>query len=67
MLNLMRERGCELDFVSFNILINVRLKLGSLELNLAMDFLNEVRRSGIRLDIIIYNIFISVCFREFNL
>lgn len=67
MLNLMRERGCEPDLVSFNTLINARLKSGPLGPNLAMDLLNEVRRSGIRPDTITYNTLISACSRESNL
>ncbi|KAL2920793.1 hypothetical protein RDABS01_012284 [Bienertia sinuspersici] len=67
MLNLMRERGCEPDLVSFNTLINARLKSGPLGPNMAMDLLNEVRRSGIRPDAITYNTLISACSRESNL
>lgn len=67
MLDLMRERGCEPDLVSFNTLINARLKSGPLEPNLAMDLLNEVRRSGIRPDTITYNTLISACSRQSNL
>ncbi|CAO2838272.1 unnamed protein product [Amaranthus hypochondriacus] len=67
MLNLMQERGCEPDLVSFNTLINARLKSGPLEPNMAVDLLNEVRRSGIRPDTITYNTLISACSRESNL
>ncbi|XP_021774802.1 pentatricopeptide repeat-containing protein At3g18110, chloroplastic-like isoform X1 [Chenopodium quinoa] len=67
MLNLMRERGCEPDLVSFNTLINARLKSGSIGPNLGMDLLNEVRKSGIRPDTITYNTLISACSRESNL
>ncbi|GMH28176.1 hypothetical protein Nepgr_030019 [Nepenthes gracilis] len=67
LLNLMRQRGCEPDLVSFNTLINARLKSSPMEPNLAIDLLNEVRRSGIRPDIITYNTLISACSRESNL
>lgn len=67
LLDLMRERGCVPDLVSFNTLINARLKSGAMEPNLALQLLNEVRRSGIRPDIITYNTLISACSRESNL
>lgn len=67
LLELMRTRGCEPDLVSFNTLINARLKSGSLVSNLATELLNEVRRSGLRPDIITYNTLISACSRESNL
>ncbi|XP_074320390.1 pentatricopeptide repeat-containing protein At3g18110, chloroplastic [Silene latifolia] len=67
MLDLMRERGCEPDLVSFNTLINARLKSGALEPNLTIELLNEVRGSGIRPDTITYNTLISACSRESNL
>ncbi|XP_027360486.1 pentatricopeptide repeat-containing protein At3g18110, chloroplastic [Abrus precatorius] len=67
LLDLMRERGCVPDLVSFNTLINARMKSGAMEPNLAMQLLNEVRRSGIRPDIITYNTLISACSRESNL
>ncbi|KAK9732496.1 hypothetical protein RND81_04G003900 [Saponaria officinalis] len=67
MLDLMRERGCEPDLVSFNTIINARLKAAPLEINLAIDLLNEVRKSGLRPDTITYNTLISACSRESNL
>ncbi|KAL6956680.1 hypothetical protein U1Q18_004847 [Sarracenia purpurea var. burkii] len=67
LLDLMRERGCEPDLVSFNTLINARLKSGSMVPNLAIDLLNDVRKSGLRPDIITYNTLISACSRESNL
>ncbi|CAI9774230.1 unnamed protein product [Fraxinus pennsylvanica] len=67
LLNLMRERGCEPDLVSFNTLINARLKSGPMTPNLGIELLSEVRRSGIRPDIITYNTLISACSRESNL
>ncbi|KAH1157041.1 hypothetical protein GYH30_029705 [Glycine max] len=67
LLDLMRERGCVPDLVSFNTLINARMKSGAMEPNLALQLLNEVRRSGIRPDIITYNTLISACSRESNL
>ncbi|KAL3524515.1 hypothetical protein ACH5RR_017349 [Cinchona calisaya] len=67
LLDLMRERGCEPDLVSFNTLINARLKSEPLSPNIALELLNEVRRSGIRPDIITYNTLISACSRESNL
>ncbi|KAG5242088.1 pentatricopeptide repeat-containing protein [Salix suchowensis] len=57
LLELMHERGCKPDLVSFNTLINARLKL----------LLNEVRKSGLRPDIITYNTLISACSRALNL
>ncbi|XP_017407985.1 pentatricopeptide repeat-containing protein At3g18110, chloroplastic [Vigna angularis] len=67
LLDLMRERGCVPDLVSFNTLINARMKSGAMEPNLALQLLNEVRRSGITPDIITYNTLISACSRESNL
>nr|KYP52671.1 hypothetical protein KK1_025413 [Cajanus cajan] len=67
LLDLMRERGCVPDLVSFNTLINARMKSGAMEPNLALQLLHEVRRSGIRPDIITYNTLISACSRESNL
>ena len=67
LLDLMRSRGCEPDLVSFNTLINARLKSGTMVTNLAIELLNEVRRSGIQPDIITYNTLISACSGESNL
>ncbi|KAJ7969244.1 Pentatricopeptide repeat [Quillaja saponaria] len=67
LLDLMRQRGCEPDLVSFNTLINARLKSGAVVANLAAGLLDEVRRSGLRPDIITYNTLISACSRESNL
>ncbi|XP_044478117.1 pentatricopeptide repeat-containing protein At3g18110, chloroplastic-like [Mangifera indica] len=67
LLDLMRKGGCEPDLVSFNTLVNARLKSGSMVPNLGIDLLNEVRKSGIRPDIITYNTLISACSRESNL
>ncbi|PON99411.1 Pentatricopeptide repeat [Trema orientale] len=67
LLDVMRERGCEPDLVSFNTLINARLKSGDLVPNLAVELLDEVRRSGLRPDIITYNTLLSGCSRESNL
>ncbi|XP_057800598.1 pentatricopeptide repeat-containing protein At3g18110, chloroplastic [Salvia miltiorrhiza] len=67
LLDLMRERGCEPDLVSFNTLINARLRSGPMTPNLGIELLGEVRRSGIRPDIITYNTLISGCSRESNL
>ncbi|XP_074357621.1 pentatricopeptide repeat-containing protein At3g18110, chloroplastic-like [Apium graveolens] len=67
LLHLMRERGCEPDLVSFNTLINARLKSGSIEPNMARELLSEVRRSGLQPDIITYNTLISACSRGSNL
>ncbi|CAI9100097.1 OLC1v1037027C1 [Oldenlandia corymbosa var. corymbosa] len=67
LLDLMRERGCEPDLVSFNTLINARLKSGPMTPNLSIELLNQVRRSGIRPDIITYNTIISACSREANM
>ncbi|KAA0059944.1 pentatricopeptide repeat-containing protein [Cucumis melo var. makuwa] len=67
LLDLMRKRGCEPDLVSFNTLINARMKSGPMTPNLSLQFLNEVRKSGVRPDIITYNTLISACSRESNL
>ncbi|WCJ27925.1 Pentatricopeptide repeat (PPR) superfamily protein [Euphorbia peplus] len=66
-LDLMRERGCEPDLVSFNTLINARLRAGAITEDMAVELLNELRRSGLRPDIITYNTLISACSRESNL
>ncbi|TXG48675.1 hypothetical protein EZV62_024550 [Acer yangbiense] len=67
LLDVMRKRGCEPDLVSFNTLINARLKAGAMMPNLGIELLNEVRSSGLRPDIITYNTLISACSRESNL
>lgn len=67
LLDVMREKGCEPDLVSFNTLINARVKSNSLEPNLAIQQLNEVRAAGLRPDIITYNTLISACSKESNL
>lgn len=67
LLDLMRERGLEPDLVSFNTLINARLKSGHILPNLAIELLDEVRNSGLRPDIITYNTLISACSRASNL
>nr|XP_010318267.1 pentatricopeptide repeat-containing protein At3g18110, chloroplastic [Solanum lycopersicum] len=66
LLELMHERGLEPDLVSFNTLINARLKSGPMTPNLAIELLDEVRSSGIQPDIITYNTLISACSRESN-
>ncbi|KAI3705844.1 hypothetical protein L1987_76088 [Smallanthus sonchifolius] len=66
-LDLMRERGCEPDLVSFNTLINARFRSTKMEPNMAFDLLNEVKRSGLRPDIITYNTILSACSRDSNL
>ncbi|KAF5735418.1 pentatricopeptide repeat-containing protein [Tripterygium wilfordii] len=65
--DVMRERGCEPDLVSFNTLINARLKAKAMSPNLAIELLNEVRRSKLRPDVITYNTLISACSRASNL
>ncbi|GER46771.1 pentatricopeptide repeat-containing protein [Striga asiatica] len=67
LLDLMRKSGCEPDLISFNTLINARLKSGPMSPNLGLELLDQVRRSGIRPDIITYNTLISGCSRESNL
>ncbi|MED6204541.1 hypothetical protein PIB30_010093 [Stylosanthes scabra] len=67
LLDLMRERGYEPDLVSFNTMINARMKSGAMVPNLAFQLLEQVRRSGVRPDIITYNTLISACSRESNL
>ncbi|XP_057479223.1 pentatricopeptide repeat-containing protein At3g18110, chloroplastic isoform X1 [Actinidia eriantha] len=67
LLRLMRERGCEPNLVSFNTLINARLKSEKIVPNLAIELLDMVRKSGLRPDIITYNTLISACSRENNL
>ncbi|CAM8908963.1 unnamed protein product [Rhodiola kirilowii] len=67
LLDVMHERGCEPDLVSFNTMINARLRSGPMEPNLGVELLEQVRRSGIRPDIITYNTLISACSRESNL
>nr|XP_043614234.1 pentatricopeptide repeat-containing protein At3g18110, chloroplastic [Erigeron canadensis] len=66
-LDLMHERGCEPDLVSFNTLINARFRSTKMEPNMAFDLLNEVKRSGLQPDIITYNTLLSACSRDSNL
>ncbi|CAA0824738.1 Pentatricopeptide repeat-containing protein -chloroplastic [Striga hermonthica] len=67
LLDLMRKSGCEPDLISFNTLINARLKSGPMTQNLGLELLDQVRRSGVKPDIITYNTLISGCSRESNL
>jgi leucine-rich PPR motif-containing protein len=67
MFDLMRERGCEPDIVSFNTLINAKVKSCAMVSGLAMQLLDEVGKFGLRPDIITYNTLISACSRESNL
>ncbi|CAH9122225.1 unnamed protein product [Cuscuta epithymum] len=67
LISLMREQGCDPDLVSFNTLINARLKSGPMTPGLAIELLDEVRSSGLRPDIITYNTLISACSRNSNL
>ncbi|GAV69281.1 PPR domain-containing protein/PPR_1 domain-containing protein/PPR_2 domain-containing protein/PPR_3 domain-containing protein [Cephalotus follicularis] len=67
LLDIMREKGCEPDVVSFNTLINSRLKANAMVPNLAIELLNEVRKSGLKPDVITYNTLISACSRELNM
>ncbi|CAN8258935.1 unnamed protein product [Cochlearia groenlandica] len=67
MLDAMRQRGCVPDLISFNTLINARLKSGGLTPNLAVELLDMVRNSGLRPDAITYNTLLSACSRDSNL
>uniref|UniRef100_A0A7N0TZJ1 PROP1-like PPR domain-containing protein n=1 Tax=Kalanchoe fedtschenkoi TaxID=63787 RepID=A0A7N0TZJ1_KALFE len=67
LLDVMHARGCEPDLVSFNTMINARLRSGPMEPNLAVELLTQVRKSGLRPDIVTYNTLISACSRESNL
>ncbi|GAA0147028.1 hypothetical protein LIER_06829 [Lithospermum erythrorhizon] len=67
LLALMKERDCTPDLVSFNTLINARLRSGPMSANMGTELLNEVRRSGVRPDMITYNTLISACSRESKL
>ncbi|KAM7263340.1 hypothetical protein ACFE04_001023 [Oxalis oulophora] len=67
LLDLMRERGCTPDLVSFNTLINARFKVEPMVDNLGVELLDEVRRSKLRPDTITYNTLISACSRDSNL
>ncbi|KAI5440161.1 pentatricopeptide repeat-containing protein At3g18110, chloroplastic [Lathyrus oleraceus] len=65
--DLMRERECEPDIVSFNTLINAKVKSCAIVSGLAIQLLDEVGKFGLRPDIITYNTLISACSREANL
>ncbi|KAJ4831093.1 hypothetical protein Tsubulata_006090, partial [Turnera subulata] len=69
--DLMRERRCEPDLVSFNTLINARFKAPGDADPITPDFasrlLDDVRKSGLSPDIITYNTLISACSRASNL
>ncbi|VVA98006.1 unnamed protein product [Arabis nemorensis] len=67
MLDAMRQRGCVPDLISFNTLINARLKSGGLTPNLAVELLDMVRNSGLRPDAITFNTLLSACSRDSNL
>ncbi|EOA29728.1 hypothetical protein CARUB_v10012815mg [Capsella rubella] len=67
LLDAMRHRGCVPDLISFNTLINARLKSGGLTPNLAVELLEMVRTSGLRPDAITYNTLLSACSRYSNL
>ncbi|CAH8370271.1 unnamed protein product [Eruca vesicaria subsp. sativa] len=63
----MRRRGCVPDLISFNTLINARVKSGGLTPNLVVELLDMVRDSGLRPDAITYNTLLSACSRDSNL
>ncbi|CAL1407865.1 unnamed protein product [Linum trigynum] len=67
LLETMRQRGCQPDLVSFNTLINARLKAGPFTLNLPIQLLDEVTRAGISPDTITYNTLITACSRHSHL
>ncbi|EPS68102.1 hypothetical protein M569_06665 [Genlisea aurea] len=67
LLHLMRGKGCQPDLVSFNTLINARLRSGPMTPDLGIELLSEVRRSKIRPDVITYNTILSGCARDSNL
>ncbi|CAN0891005.1 Pentatricopeptide repeat-containing protein At3g18110, chloroplastic [Linum grandiflorum] len=63
----MRQKGCQPDLVSFNTLINARLKAGPFTANLPVQLLDEVSASGLRPDAITYNTIITACSRHSKL
>lgn len=63
----MPMRGIVPDLISFNTLVNARVKSGGLTPNLAVELLDMVRNSGLRPDAITYNTLLSACSRDSNL
>ncbi|KAF2544977.1 hypothetical protein F2Q70_00023146 [Brassica cretica] len=55
----MPMRGIVPDLISFNTLVNARVKSGGLTPNLAVELLDMVRNSGLRPDAITYNTLLS--------
>ncbi|CAA6667097.1 unnamed protein product [Spirodela intermedia] len=61
LLEVMRERECEPDLVSFNTLINARVKSGRVPPGSALDLLHDIRRAGLQPDTVTYNTLLTAC------
>ncbi|MCO5557627.1 hypothetical protein L7F22_011194 [Adiantum nelumboides] len=60
LLNLMKERGCCLDLITYNTVINARCKAGLMP-GMAIQLLQDMRRDRLIPDVITYNTLISAC------
>ncbi|KAI5055837.1 hypothetical protein GOP47_0029358 [Adiantum capillus-veneris] len=60
LLNLMKERGCCLDLITYNTVINARCKAGLMP-GMAMQLLEDMKRDRLIPDVITYNTLISAC------
>lgn len=61
LLEVMQERECEPDLVSFNTLINARAKSGRVPPGSALDLLHDIRRAGLQPDTVTYNTLLTAC------
>ncbi|KAH7281144.1 hypothetical protein KP509_36G032400 [Ceratopteris richardii] len=60
LLNLMKERGCDLDLITYNTVINARCKAGLMP-GIAMQLLQDMKKDRLMPDVITYNTLISAC------
>lgn len=60
LLNLMKERGCALDLITYNTVINARCKSGLMP-GMAMQLLEDMKKDRLIPDVITYNTLISAC------
>jgi pentatricopeptide repeat protein len=58
----MREKGCEPDLITFNIIANARTKeAGGIREGMATTLLREIHAAGLQPDAVTYNTLISAC------
>lgn len=64
-LELIEQRGCEPDIITFNTIANARCKY-DLQPGMASALLKEIERAGLRPDIVTYNTLLGGCIANKN-